>query len=137
MIHIIYGPQGSGKTKNLVVKANILCNECSGSIVMIDRSKELMYDLKHEIRLVDISDFDIDCARSLMGFICGMHAQNYDIQHLFIDDLFYILRNDIEAVLCFVNLLEEFLKKHRMCFYLSITMDEFLIPKELKKYTGN
>jgi hypothetical protein len=87
MIKVVYGNKGVGKTKYLVASANTLVKDCHGDVVFINRSNSLVTDLKHEIRYVDITEFPVSTLNQLGAFICGMIAENYDINTIFVDGL--------------------------------------------------
>lgn len=85
MIQLIYAPKGSGKTKRLIDLANQELTTTKGEIVFIDDDKRYMYDVAHQIRFVDVKDYEIDNSEALYGLLCGMFAQNFDIEAVYID----------------------------------------------------
>ena len=75
MIKVILGDKGSGKTKRLIDMTNDALKEERGNIIFIDDDKRYMYDLRHEIRFVDASEYPVghkSTASEMLGFICGM-----------------------------------------------------------------
>ena len=87
MIKVIYGKKGSGKSKKLLDMANAEVEVTSGNIVYIDDNNRCMYDLKHEIRFINTTDYGIDNADKLYGFICGILSGDFDISSIYIDGL--------------------------------------------------
>ncbi len=134
MIKVIYGPKGIGKTKVMVDRANILADEGSGDVVFIDNSNELIYDLRHEIRFANISEYPITNADSLIGFICGVVSQDYDIECIFIDGLLNIVKNDETLLESFFKDLERISSQHGTRFQVSVNGEEQCIPEYMKKY---
>lgn len=134
MVKVFYGPKGTGKTKQILEQANLMCKECNGDVVFMDTNKELMYDLKHEIRFVDVSEYDINCDRSLIGFISGMISQNYDIECILIDGLTYILNNDMDIVEKFIKDVETIANKSNLNIFLSISGTKSEVPSALLEY---
>ena len=56
MIKIICGPKGSGKTKRIIDAANEAVKTAKGHLIFVTDTKRYMYDLKREIRFIDVSD---------------------------------------------------------------------------------
>ena len=79
MIHIIYGKKGSGKSKMLLDMANAEVETSDGNMVYLDDNNRCMYDLKHEIRFINTSDYHINNFDKLYGFICGILSRDFDI----------------------------------------------------------
>lgn len=87
MIKVVFGTKGVGKTKYLIEDAHNIVDSCKGHVVFIDTGDELITALRHEIRLVNIKEYNIDNLCSFYGFLCGLMAANYDIVALYIDRL--------------------------------------------------
>lgn len=134
MIKVIYGPKGTGKTKILVDTANREAGHAKGTIVFIDYSTKLMYDLKHEIRFVNTSDFSLLGWEGFLGFICGILSQNYDIQTIFIDGLNYIVKQKASELKPFFDNLQKIAGKHVPDFYITINGFEEDLPEFLEEY---
>ncbi len=133
MIKVYFGPKGMGKTKLLIDNANKLSEKCKGVIVFVDNSNEHMYDLKHEIRFTNISEYPVACSKTMLGFICGMVSQDYDIEGIFIDGLTYIIGTD-EKMDGFFKELEKISSKNSISFYISINGEKNMIPEYLNKF---
>lgn len=135
MVKLIMGLKGSGKTKKLVDLVVSAVNEGSGDVVVIEKERSLTYDIPYQARLVDASGYDIGSYELLKGFLCGIHAGNYDITHVFIDN-YYKLTGDKspEAMVGFVKWLFRFSENEKVDFYLSISADPETVPEELKEY---
>ena len=70
---------------------NVAVNEENGDVVCIERKPQLTYDIPHTVRLVTASDYNINCYDAMKGFLSGLHAGNYDITHIFIDNFYKML----------------------------------------------
>ncbi len=57
MIRLVAGDTGEGKTKELINMSNESLKSTKGHIVYIDLDSSHMYDLRHEIRYINISDY--------------------------------------------------------------------------------
>ena len=95
MIKVIYGPKGTGKTKLLVDSANSMAQQAKGTVVFIDDSTKLMYDLSHKVRFVNVSDYPPLDHESFSGSYADP-PQNYDIEGIFIDRINFITKENIE-----------------------------------------
>ena len=88
MIHLIMGLKGSGKTKKLIDGINAAVAEAHGDVVCIEYGKKLTYDISYKVRLVDSKEYGINSVEMLKGFLSGLHAGNFDITHVYIDNLY-------------------------------------------------
>ncbi len=102
MIRLIYGKKGSGKSKKLLDLANAEVARATGNLVYLDDDNRCMYDLQHEIRFINTSDYGIDNIDQLYGFVCGILSGDFDISAIFIDGLKKMIKKhdgDLEALL--------------------------------------
>lgn len=133
MVKVIMGLKGSGKTKKLIEMIKDAEQTEHGNIVCIERKPQLTYDIPYSVRLVAASDYAIDNYDVLKGFICGMHAGNYDITHIFIDNLFKIVdRKYDEDAEAFVMWCDEFSKKESVNFTMTLSADEEMASEKIK-----
>lgn len=135
MIRVIYGEKGMGKTKVLVDTANKLSSGGTGDVVFIDDTTQLIYDLKHEIRFVNASEFPGMNQDGFFGFLCGILSQDYDIEGVFIDGLNYIVKKKAEELNGFFEKLGELEKKTGVDFYITINGINENIPPFIKELT--
>jgi hypothetical protein len=134
MIKVIYGEKGMGKTKILIDTANALVTDGKGDVVFIDDSNEIMYNLKHEIRFINIADFPELCQKGFFGFLCGILSQNYDIEGIFIDGLNYILKQKASEVEQFFSDLALISDKSGVKFCMTINGKSNDLPEFMKQY---
>jgi len=129
------GPKGTGKTKQLVELVRKALEEEHGNVVVIEKDKNLTYDIPYTARLIHASDYNFGTYEFFRGFLCGLHAGNYDITHVFIDNFFKMFNevNDAE-VARFLNGLESFSKRENVKFTISATADPSTVSDEIKKY---
>lgn len=134
MIKVIYGPKGTGKTKMLVDTANRMSREAKGTVVFIDDSTKLMYDLSHRIRFVNVSEYPPLDHESFFGFICGVLSQDYDIEGIFIDRINFITKENIEEFETFFEKLKALAEKNRTLFFITLNGPADKMPDFLKQY---
>ena len=134
MIKVWYGKKGTGKTKALVQTANDMVEDCANDVVYIDHSSERMYDLKHQIRFVNTSDFFISDCSGFAGFISGIVSSDYDIGAIFIDGLTYITRDDEGKYKLFFETVGEVSEKFSIDFYITMSSDSIELPEYVKPF---
>lgn len=135
MIKVLYGPKGTGKTKALISSANSMAKEAKGTVVFIDDSTKLMYDLKHEVRFVNVSEFPRFSNDGFFGFLCGILSQNYDIEGIFIDRLNFITNEKVQEFEAFFEKLGKLAAMHDTVFFITFNGPAEEMPDFLKKYT--
>ena len=140
MIQVILGDKGSGKTKRLIDLTNDALKSEHGNIIFIDDDKRYMYDLRHEIRFVDASEYPAayKCSASaFLAFVCGMLSADFDLSLISVDAFKKLVKtplDDIEMERFFENL-EYISKAHNCSFVLSISVAEEEVPEYIRKYT--
>ena len=129
------GLKGSGKTKKLVELVKKAVEEEHGDVVCIEKDKNLTYDIPYTARLIHASEYGIASAELLRGFISGLHAGNYDICHVFIDNFYKMLDDTSEdAIVSFLSWLDKFSLTQNVNFTISITVDPDTVSDRIKKY---
>ena len=134
MIKIIVGRKGSGKTKLLVDMVNEAAKVSLGNVVCIERKPQLTYDIPYSVRLIAASDYNLVNYDVLKGFVSGLHAGNYDITHIFIDNLFKIVDRAYDAdAEEFVKWCVDFSEKEKVNFTMTLSADVELASDEIKQ----
>ena len=134
MIHVIMGLKGSGKTKKLLDSIHEAEANASGSVVCIEYGKKLTYDVSYRVRLVDSQEYGISNPCMLKGFLSGLHAGNFDITHVYIDNLYKTIGNDRAAAEAFILWCAEFAKANNMEITVTVSDDPTLASEEIKKF---
>lgn len=139
MIQIILGDKGSGKTKRLIDLVNESLKNEHGDIIFIDDDKRYMYDLRHEIRFVDASEYPVGkkaTANEMLGFICGILSVNFDITLIAMDAFMKLVRTPLDApeMAEFFDKLEKLSEAHHCNFLLSVSAAEDAVPDFVQKY---
>ena len=134
MIHVIMGLKGSGKTKKMLSSINETVANASGDVVCIEYGKKLTYDVNYRVRLVDSKEYGISNLDMLKGFLSGLHAGNFDITHVYIDNLYKTIGNDRAAGEEFVAWCAKFAEVNNMNITITISDDAALASEAIKKY---
>ena len=134
MIHVIMGLKGSGKTKKLIDGINAAVAQASGDVVCIEYGKKLTYDVTYKVRLVDSQEYGIRSVEMLKGFVSGMHAGNFDITHVFIDNLYKTIGTDLAAAEEFVAWAAKFAADNSMEITVALSEDPANASETMKQY---
>ena len=134
MIQIIMGLKGSGKTKKLIDSINQAVAGAQGDVVCIEYGKKLTYDVNYRVRLVDSEEYGIRNPDMLKGFISGLHAGNFDITNVYIDNLYKTIGTDRAAGESFILWCAEFAEKNNMNITVTVSDDPTLASDAVKKY---
>ena len=133
MVELIVGNKGKGKTKHLLDKVNSMIKDVPGNIVYLDKSTKHMFELNNKIRLIDVSDYLVTNSDEFIGFICGIISQDHDLQHMYLDSFLKIACVNEEDVGETIKKLEFISTKFHVDFVLSISIDEHVLPENLKE----
>ena len=134
MIKVIMGLKGSGKTKKLIDSINETVQQASGDVVCIEYGKKLTYDVNYRVRLVDSEEYAISNSDMLKGFLSGLHAGNFDITNIYIDNLYKTIGTDRANGEAFVAWCAAFAETNNMNITITISDDVALASEEVKKY---
>ena len=128
------GLKGSGKTKKLIELIEEAETAENGNVVCIERKPQLTYDIPYSVRLIAASDYNLVNYDVLKGFVSGLHAGNYDITHIFIDNLFKIVDRAYDAdAEEFVKWCVSFSEKEKVNFTMTLSADVELASDEIKE----
>ena len=78
MVKLIMSGSGEGKTKQLITLMEEAAETEVGCMVCIEPTRNMSFNLRHQTRMVDASEFAIDSFENLRGFISGLYAGNYE-----------------------------------------------------------
>ncbi|MGN1001799.1 MAG: ATP-binding protein [Oscillospiraceae bacterium] len=135
MVKLIMGLKGSGKTKTLVDLVKQAAAAEHGDVVCIEKDKNLTYDIPYTARLIQASEYGINSNVLLRGFLSGLHAGNYDITHVFIDNFYKILDDSSDdAVAGLLDWMNDFSQREKVDFTISATADPEKADERIKKY---
>ena len=135
MVRLIMGVKGSGKTKQLIEMINNAAKDEPGNVICIEANRNLTYDIHYQIRLIEAQEYKLSNYDMYRGFISGLYAGNYDISHVFIDNLCKTLGGEVNhATEDFLNWLDAFGEKNGIMFTVTISADLALETDGMQKY---
>ena len=133
MVQLIVGEKGKGKTKVLLDKVNTEVKEANGTLVYLDKSRKHMYELNNKVRLIDMSDYDIQNSSEFLGFLSGVVSQDNDLERMYLDSFIKISRVTDEAFSDVMARLKDMGEKYNVSFVLSVSKDEKELPESVKE----
>lgn len=136
MIHVFCNKRGSGKTKALIDMANEKATDLKGDIVYIDDDNRPILQLDRRIRFISTSEYRLNDYNHFYGFLCGILAEDYDIDTIFIDGLLNIVHGNLQDAAYLFYDLEQLAQTYHIEFYININDEEGIIPDFIKKYVA-
>ena len=135
MVRLIMSGSGEGKTKQLIELMENTAESNVGCMVCIEPKRNMSFNLRHQTRMIDASEFAINSFDSLRGFICGLYAGNYDISHIFIDNLCKIAHNNNEQdVDAFLSWLDSFATPLDLKVTVTVSANPDTATDTMRKY---
>ncbi len=134
MIKIICGPKGSGKTKKIIDAANAAVAEAKGHLIFITDTKRYMYDLKRDVRFIDVSDYAVAGEEALCGFIKGAIAGNYDNEYVFVDGAARVAGKPLAEMAAFFYMLDKISESRDLQLVVTCSCAQEDLPDFVAKY---
>ena len=134
MIQVIAGNKGSGKTKRLIDLTNATARDAVHDVIFLDDDNRYMYDVDHNVRFINASEYHVSNTDMFIGFLCGILSSNYDVGTVFIDAFLKLCHNDLAHTEPVVRVLAGLGASHNVDFVLSVSADPAELPDFLKQY---
>ena len=134
MLRVLFAEKGAGKTKRIIEEANELLKTAKGTIAFIDDDKSYTRDIHYNIRFIDASEYGLNSPEMFLGFICGIAAQDFDLEALYIDGFLKIVNADLEGLAGFFEAVEKFSVKFNISVTISINSKGQEPPEYLRRY---
>ena len=114
--------------------ANEALTSAKGSIVYIDNDKQYMFDIKRDIRFINASEFSIDGPKMFYGFLCGIAAQDFDLEYIFIDSFLKMVDHPMDTLEGLFENLDKFSNRRGVKIIISASGDPKDVPEFLKPF---
>ena len=135
MVRLIMSGSGEGKTKQLIELMENAAEHEVGCMVCIEPERNMSFNLRHQTRLIDSSEFNVNSYAVLRGFISGLYAGNYDISHIFIDNLCRVAHSSDEREIGeFLNWLDSFSSPLNLKVTITISAAPDSATDTMRKY---
>ena len=129
------GGKGSGKTKQLIELINNAAKDEPGNVVCIEANRNMTFDINYQIRLINAEEYKLNNYDLMRGFISGLYAGNYDITHVFVDNLCKMVGRDVDQdTEGFLNWLDVFGEKNNIKFTVTISAEASVATDAMQKY---
>lgn len=131
---IFYGPKGTGKTKAIIEYANELVETAKGHVVFITDTSKYSYELKYQIRFLDVTGFAIQNADGLRGFLKGIVAANGDNEYIFLDGIARIGKKPLGELVDIFEAMEKLEKDYDVHFVVTCSAAKEDLPEFILKF---
>ena len=131
MVSLIIGNKGSGKTKRLIALINEAVENTKGTVVCIEKSPLLTYEVTHKARLIETERFGIEGCDAFYGMVCGVIAQDHDLTDVFVDATFKIVGRDYDAFAALINKICKISDEANVNFVFTVSEDQDKLPAAL------
>ncbi len=131
MISLIIGNKGSGKTKRLINLINEAVAKSDGTVVCIEKSPLLTYEVTHKARLIETDRFGIEGCDAFYGMVCGIIAQDHDLTEVFVDATFKIVGRNYDEFAALINKLSAVSEEANVDFVFTVSEDKEKLPEAL------
>lgn len=135
MVRLIMGTKGSGKTKKLIELIDNAAKDEPGHVICIEANSSLAHDIHYQIRLIEASEYKLNSYDVYRGFISGLYAGNFDITHMFIDNLCKTVKRDVDQETeAFIQWLDAFGEQNGIKFTVTISADPSVLSEKMQRY---
>ncbi len=131
---IIYGPKGTGKTKAIIQHANDTLEHAKGHVVFITDTNRYTYDLKYQIRFLDVTQFAIQGSDGFRGFLKGIVAASGDNEYIYIDGIARITNKPLSELEGIFSAMEKLEKDFGVHFVVTCSASKEDLPDFVLKY---
>ena len=134
MVSLIIGNKGSGKTKRLIAMIDEAVEKSNGSVVVLEKSPLLTYEITHRARLIEAETYGVEGVPAFYGMICGILAQDHDITEIFVDATFKIIGRDYDEFVKLLARLKYLSEAFSTDFVMTVSEDEAKLPAGVFDY---
>ena len=92
-----------------------------------------MFELNRNIRLIDASRYPLKNGDEFIGFICGIAAQDYDLEQIYLDSFLYNSKvaDDSAMIKDYIGQLKAISELCKVDFILSVSKDKEELDPDL------
>lgn len=134
MVKFILGEKGAGKTKWLIDNANKDMKEGNGNIAFIDVDDDHIFTLNYNVRLINAMEFNVDNIESFYGFLCGIIGMDYDLEKVYIDSIYKVIKLSIDDLKKLLERLTFIQEKYDTEFFINVDYRLKDMPEDLKAH---
>lgn len=132
MLHLIIGPHGSGKSRQMTARIQHAATVSNGNVVCITHRTSLRQHIPHTVRLIALSEFGELCTfHEVYAFVCGLLSGNYDISDVFLDAENAVPDATPAELTLFLALLSELAGTREVTITVALSAQRADVPDEL------
>jgi hypothetical protein len=131
MVSLIIGNKGSGKTIKLIALINEAVAASDGTVVCIEKSPLLTYEVTHKARLIETDRSGVEGCDAFYGMVCGIIAQDHDITQIFVDATFKIVGRDYDEFVALIKKISKISEENEIDIVFTVSEDEEKLPAAL------
>lgn len=132
MIKLLYGVKGSGKTGKIIELANKTAENCAGEAVFLTDSEKCVHRLNYNVRLINVTEYEIGTVLGLSGFIRGIIAGNHDVSDIFIDGIHRMTNTNVNELRELFDSLSRYADKYNLNIVCTVSTGE--LPDFMQEY---
>ncbi len=132
MIKLLYGVKGSGKTGKIIELANKTAENCAGEAVFLTDSEKCVHRLNYNVRLINVTEYEIGTVLGLSGFIRGIIAGNHDVSDIFIDGIHRMTNTNVNELRELFDSLSRYADKYNLNIVCTVSIGE--LPEFMQGY---
>jgi hemerythrin superfamily protein len=132
LVQLIIGNKGKGKTKYLLEKVNSEVKDILGNICYLDKSSKHMFELNNKVRLINVSDFNIENTDQFIGFISGIISQDHDLEQMYFDSFLKVAHLEGKDLVEPIKKIQKISDKFSVDFVISASMDKDTMPEAVQ-----
>lgn len=135
MIKLFFDRIGSGKSKQLIELANSDLAQMKGTAVFIDNNSKRIFHVDSKIRFVSMKEYPVSSYNEFSAFICGILANDYDIENMYIDNFSKIIKEfDVNSLAYYLDDLNSLSAKYDVKLFINVHDEGQEVPDKLKNY---
>ena len=133
-MEIIYGPKGTGKTKQIIERANAVLEEAKGHALFITDTKRYTHDLRYQIRFHDVTDYGINTEEEFRGFLKGIVTASGDNEYVFLDGVARICNKPLAELASIFEAIEQLESGYDLKFVITCSAAKEDLPEFVVKH---
>lgn len=134
MIQVIAGKKARVKPSASSTWPTRLARKASTTSFSSTMTNRYMFDLRHEVRFINASEYELLSDHMFMGFLCGVVAQNFDVGLIFIDAFKKLIHNELATSEWVFKRLETISTNHNVDFVISVSAGPEELPDFIRPY---
>ena len=91
-----------------------------------------MYELNNKVRLINVTEYEVENASEFVGFIRGILSQDNDLEQVYLDSFLKIAKLEAAPLTEVLQELEKLSERFGLSFIISVSRNEEDLPEAVK-----